>query len=69
MSIKEKFPHLTVGSQNISKFGNGTFTGELSPSLLKNIGISTTLIAHPERRSLFGDTEEVIADKLKNAEF
>ena len=67
-SIKEKFPHLTVGSQNISQFGNGAFTGELSPSLLKDIGITTTLIAHSERRSLFGDTEEVIADKLKNAE-
>ncbi len=67
-SLSEKFKHITFGSQNISQFPNGAYTGEISPSMLKDIGIHTTLIAHSERRSLFGDNEEVIASKLKNAE-
>ena len=36
--------------------------------MLKDIGINTTLIAHSERRTLFGETEDVIAEKIKNAE-
>lgn len=60
--------HLVIGSQNISKSGNGAFTGELSPQLLKDIGITTTLIGHSERRQFFGDDEQTIGEKLVNAE-
>jgi triosephosphate isomerase (TIM) len=67
-SLSKKYPHIVFGSQNVSAFGNGAYTGELSPLLLKDIGINTTLIAHSERRSFFGDNEEVISAKLKNAE-
>lgn len=66
--LVSKFPHITFGSQNISQFGNGAYTGELSPLLLKDVNIHSTLIAHSERRQFFGDSEEVIAHKLKNAE-
>jgi triosephosphate isomerase len=66
--LKEKHPHLKLGSQTISQYGNGAFTGVISPQLLKDIGITTTLIGHSESRSLFGDSEEVISAKLKNAE-
>jgi triosephosphate isomerase len=59
---------LIFGSQNISKYGNGAYTGELSPQLLKDLGINTTLIGHSERRALFGDSEEIISDKIKNCE-
>jgi len=69
-NLKTQFSNtkLTFGSQNISKFGNGAYTGELSPQLLKDIGINTTLIGHSERRNLFGDSEEIISDKIKNSE-
>jgi len=66
--LQETYKHLIVGSQNISRYGNGAYTGELSPQLLKSIGISTTLIGHSERRQMFGDNEETIAAKIKNSE-
>lgn len=66
--VREKYEHLGVGSQNVSQFGNGAYTGELSPELLKDAGITTTLIGHSERRQYFGDDEQVISAKIKNAE-
>ena len=60
--------HIIFGSQNISQYGNGAYTGELSPQLLNDINVNTTLIGHSERRSLFNESEEVILEKLKNAE-
>lgn len=66
--VREKYDHIRVGSQNVSQFGNGAYTGELSPELLKDIGITTTLIGHSERRLYFGDDEQTISAKIKNAE-
>lgn len=60
--------NVNVGSQNISKYGNGAFTGETSCDLLADIGIKTTLIGHSERRQFFGDDEETISAKIKKAE-
>jgi triosephosphate isomerase len=56
-----------ISSQNISAYGNGAFTGEVSGKQLNDIGINWTLIGHSERRALFGDTEEAISLKIKQA--
>jgi triosephosphate isomerase len=42
---------------------NGAFTGEISAEQLKDFGINWTIIGHSERRSLFGETNEVVAKK------
>lgn len=68
--VNQKFSkyNVSIGSQNISKFGNGAFTGETSGEMLADLGIKMTLIGHSERRQFFGDDEETVSKKIKNAE-
>jgi triosephosphate isomerase len=54
-----------VCSQNVSMFDNGAFTGEVSAKQLRDAGVNWTLIGHSERRQYFGETEEVVAKKIK----
>jgi triosephosphate isomerase len=60
-------PKIIISSQNVSKFDSGPYTGEISAAQLKDLGIFWTLIGHSERRENFGDTEEVIGEKIKQA--
>jgi triosephosphate isomerase len=53
-----------VVAQNMHQSKNGAFTGEISADMLKNIGIETVIIGHSERRSLFGETDEILKDKV-----
>jgi len=56
---------LKLGAQNCSKSNIGAFTGEVSPLNLKEIGASCVIVGHSERRQFFGETEEIINEKLK----
>lgn len=56
------FPIL-VGSQDISAYGVGAYTGEESAALLKDL-ISLSIVGHSERRKNFGETDEMIAKKV-----
>lgn len=60
----QNFSH-EVGAQNCSFKTKGAFTGEVSPSLLKNLGCNYVIIGHSERRQLFNESEEIIFDKYK----
>jgi triosephosphate isomerase len=55
-----------VGSQNVSMYENGAYTGEVSAKLLKDINIHWALIGHSERRQYF-ETDDVVVKKLKIA--
>jgi triosephosphate isomerase len=57
---------LLVGSQNISPFGEGAYTGEESVSLINEM-ISFSIIGHSERRTHFAETDEIVAEKTKRA--
>ena len=56
-----------VGAENIYFEEKGAFTGEISPTMLKSINISWTLIGHSERRNLFGETDEWVNKKVQIA--
>lgn len=56
-----------LSSQNISEYDDGAYTGEISAKMLKNLGVTHTLIGHSERRTLFGETDEVVCSKVKKA--
>lgn len=60
-------PDIAVASQDISLRGTGAFTGDLAPSLIKDVGIKWTLVGHSERRSLHGETSAQVAAKTKAA--
>ncbi len=56
------------GAQNIHFEVEGAFTGENSPKVLKEIGAQVCLVGHSERRSLFSETDEMCAKKIKAAQ-
>ena len=58
---------IEVIAQNMHFEESGAFTGEISADMLLNIQVSTTLIGHSERRAYFGETDEILAKKVKTA--
>eukprot|EP00917_Polyrhabdina_sp_WS-2016_P025184 GHVP01054262.1.p1 GENE.GHVP01054262.1~~GHVP01054262.1.p1 ORF type:complete len:250 (-),score=50.46 GHVP01054262.1:83-790(-) len=56
-----------IACQNIYTEEKGGFTGEISASMLKDIGINWVIIGHSERRALFGETNEVVKKKVSIA--
>lgn len=51
-------------AQNVHFEDNGAFTGEVSPLMLKEIGVNASLVGHSERRQYFGETNETCNKKL-----
>lgn len=59
---------IALGAQNLSGHaGQGAYTGEVSGEMLLDLGCSHVIIGHSERRSLFAETDEVVAGKLRVA--
>ena len=56
-----------VAAQNMHFAENGAYTGEISADMLLNIEVDTVIIGHSERRSLFGETDDFLAKKVKTA--
>merc|ERR1712070_34666 len=56
-----------VGVQNISKSGNGAFTGEWTAEMAAEVGYGWTLIGHSERRTRYGETDADTAEKCARA--
>ncbi len=53
-----------LGAQDVSAHAQGAFTGEVSAAMLGDVGCTHTLIGHSERRTLFGDTDSLVAAKF-----
>ena len=58
---------IAVGAQDIYVEQQGAFTGEISASMLKDIGCSYALCGHSERRHVIGETDELICKKVAAA--
>ncbi len=56
-----------LGVQNVSQWEDGAVTGELSAAMAADVGASYVLIGHSERRQLFGETDEVVSEKVAKA--
>lgn len=54
-----------VSGQNTWHEASGAFTGELSPTLLKDVGCTHCIVGHSERRTLFGETDQGVNAKTK----
>lgn len=55
------------GGQNAHSADSGAFTGETSLGMLKEFGCQYVLVGHSERRTLFGETDAVVAEKVAAA--
>ncbi len=58
---------IEVGSQNLHWEREGAFTGEVSAAMVKEAGATFTLVAHSERRQLFGETNATANRKVRAA--
>lgn len=58
---------IRVGAQNMHESEEGAFTGEISPVMLTDIGADFVILGHSERRSLFGEDDELIGRKVNTA--
>ena len=56
------------GAQNVSEQSKGAFTGEVSTSMLLDFGCKYVIVGHSERRSLYGESDELVAKKYMAAQ-
>lgn len=56
---------IEILAQNVSEHKSGAYTGEVSLSMLNEIGINASIVGHSERRQYFGDTDQTVAAKTK----
>ncbi|WKY48362.1 triose-phosphate isomerase [Eubacteriaceae bacterium ES3] len=65
--IEEKCSPLKLGAQNMHEEDFGQFTGEISPIMLKEIGLDIVELGHSERRQYFNETDEAVNRKALSA--
>jgi len=56
---------VSVAAQNCSDKPSGAYTGEVSAEMIKSTGAEYVIIGHSERRTYYGETNELLAEKLK----
>jgi triosephosphate isomerase len=56
---------IALGAQNVHFESSGAFTGEVSPTMLAKLNVRYVIVGHSERRELFGETNEIVAKKLR----
>ena len=56
-----------VAAQNVHQSASGAFTGEISSAMLLDIGVQHVILGHSERRAYFGETDELLKEKVQAA--
>lgn len=69
LSAEHAFDHdnVMIGAQNISEYSSGAYTGEVSAQMLTEMSISYVILGHSERRRLYQETSDLVADKIQAA--
>lgn len=58
---------VALGAQNMYKEVQGAFTGEISGPMLKDVGCAYAILGHSERRAIFGESDELVGEKVRAA--
>jgi triosephosphate isomerase len=58
---------LRVCAQNMHWEEEGAYTGEISPTMLNDLGVFGVVLGHSERRQLFGETDKALQEKVPSA--
>lgn len=56
--------NVAVGAQNVSPHASGAYTGEISLSMVAELGCTYVLLGHSERREYYDETDEIVAEKF-----
>jgi triosephosphate isomerase len=59
---------IQLGAQNLATEESGAFTGEVAGSMLRDVGCHYVIVGHSERRSLYGETDALVAAKYRAAQ-
>ena len=59
---------IALGAQNVSQFDGGAYTGEVSGAMLVDFGCRYVIVGHSERRTLLGETSDIVARKYEAAQ-
>ncbi|HEY6094892.1 MAG TPA: triose-phosphate isomerase [Gallionellaceae bacterium] len=59
--------NVSWGAQNLSQHTEGAFTGEVAPGMLLDFGCKYVIVGHSERRSMYGESDDVVAAKVEAA--
>lgn len=59
--------NIVLGAQNMSHKESGAYTGDISPEMLLDLDVAAVILGHSERRIVFGETDELINEKIKLA--
>ena len=62
-----KGTNIKIGAENMYFENSGAYTGEISPAMLKDVGIEYVIIGHSERREYFAETDETVNKKVLKA--
>jgi len=64
-ALREMDAGIKLGAQNVYPEPEGAFTGEISPAMLRALGVDYVIVGHSERREIIGEKDEFIAAKLR----
>src|ERR1700722_4302171 len=67
IAASERMPSIRIGAQNMHWEKSGAFTGEVSATMLRALYVKYVILGHSERRTLFGETDEIVNRKVKAA--
>jgi triosephosphate isomerase len=57
---------ILLGAQSVSAEQSGAFTGEVAASMLREVGCSHAIVGHSERRSLYAESDDMVARKFRS---
>ena len=66
-AAKETATNIFIGAQNLHPENSGAYTGEISAVMLEDLGVTHAIIGHSERRTEYGETNDVVARKVTTA--
>lgn len=64
MAEQLKSSEIKLGAQNVSQIEKGAYTGEVGASMLKDFACDYVIVGHSERRTLYAETDELVAEKF-----
>jgi len=66
--IKSSGAKVAYGGQNLDAHDSGAYTGEISGAMLRDFGCTCVIVGHSERRTLYGESDSMVAEKYAAAQ-